>query len=230
MRRLVLFDIDGTLLTAGGAGRRAIGRAIEEVFGSLERHVSATSFAGKTDPQICREVLRQAGLAGATIEGQMPRLFDLYLGYLAEALPHSSSCRVLPGVVPLLEALVATQHVCLGLLTGNIERGAAIKLGHFGLADYFAVGAYGSDHADRHQLPAIAVERALARDGHRHTGKQIVIIGDTEHDIACGRSVGARAIAVATGSFGADALRPHAPDHLFTDLSDTAGVLAAILD
>lgn len=227
-RRLVLFDIDGTLLTAAGAGRVAVARAMEEVFGpvgSLAHH----PFGGKTDPQIAFEVLGPLGWAPAEIEARLPALFERYLAYLAEELPRSGRARLMPGVVPLLDALAQERHATLGLLTGNLARGAAIKLAHFGLDGRFGIGAFGSDHGDRHELPAIAVARAEAAVGHRHFGKEIVIIGDTEHDVACGRSLGVRAIAVATGPFGVADLAAHEPDHVFADLSDTDAVLRAIL-
>lgn len=227
-RRLVLFDIDGTLLTAAGAGRVAVARAMEEVFGpvgSLANH----PFGGKTDPQIAFEVLGPLGWARADIEARLPALFDRYLAYLEEELPRSERARLMPGVVPLLDALAREGNATLALLTGNLARGAAIKLAHFGLGGRFAFGAFGSDHGDRHELPAIAVDRAEAAVGYRHFGKEIVIIGDTEHDVACGRALGVRSIAVATGPFGVADLAAHDPDHVFEDLADTEAVLRAIL-
>ena len=227
-RRLVLFDIDGTLLTAAGAGRVAVARAMEEVYGpvgSLADH----PFGGKTDPQIAHEVLGPLGWAPEAIDARVDAMFARYLAYLAEELPRSPRARLMPGVVPLLDALATEPGVTLALLTGNLEAGAALKLAHFGLAGRFAFGAYGSDDGDRKALPAIAVERALAATGHRHAGKEVVIIGDTEFDIACGRALGVKAIAVATGPYAADHLRRHDPDHVFDDLADTEAVRRAIL-
>ena len=227
-RRLVLFDIDGTLLTAAGAGRTAVARAMEEVYGpvgSLADH----PFGGKTDPQIAFEVLGPLGWSMAAIEAGLPTMFERYLTYLEEELPRSPRARLMPGVHPLLDRLAERPEVTLGLLTGNLARGAAIKLAHFGLEGRFSFGAFGSDDGDRHRLPAIAVARAEAQSGHRHQGKEIVIIGDTEHDIACGRALGVLALAVATGPFGVKALEAHGPDHVFADLSDTDAVLRAIL-
>jgi phosphoglycolate phosphatase-like HAD superfamily hydrolase len=227
-RRLVLFDIDGTLLTAAGAGRTAFQKGLEETYGpvgSLATH----AFAGKTDPQIAYEVLGELGWQPEDVTPRLPALFERYLGHLAAELPRSERARTMPGVGPLLDALRHEAGVTLGLLTGNLERGAMIKLGHFGIADRFALGAYGSDHGHRPELPAIAVARAEAAVGHRHAGKEIVIIGDTEFDIGCGRALGVRSIAVATGPFGVDHLAEHDPDHVFADLSDTEAVLRAIL-
>ena len=228
-RRLVLFDIDGTLLTAAGAGREAYARAMEAVYGpvgSLAKH----PFAGKTDPQIAHEVLRPLGWAPEAIDAGLDAMFAAYLGHLADGLPRTPQARLMPGVEPLLTALVGRPGVTVGLLTGNLEAGARIKLAHFGLAHHFVLGAYGSDHGDRRALPAIAVQRAEAVVGHRHVGKEVVIIGDTEHDVACGRSLGVRAIAVATGPYGVDELARHAPDHVFQDLGDTEAVVRAICE
>jgi phosphoglycolate phosphatase-like HAD superfamily hydrolase len=228
MRRLVLFDIDGTLLTAAGAGRRAYERAMEAVYGpvgSLANH----PFGGKTDPQIAHEVLRPLGFAPERINAGLDEMLDLYLGHLGDAMPTHPGVRLMPGVEPLLARLRAEPGVTLGLLTGNVAGGAKLKLDHFGLFHHFRFGAFGSDSGIRKELPAIAVARAEALVGHRHAGKEIVIIGDTEHDIACGRELGVKAIAVATGPYAAAHLAAHGPDHLFDDLSPTDDVVAAIL-
>lgn len=230
-KRLVLFDIDGTLLSTGQAGRKAIRHALEHVYGGgWDALTSEWTFSGKTDPQICQELLGAAGYAPEAIEAGMKAFFAAYLEGLAKALAGSPRAHLKPGVVPLLDALAEREDVTLALLTGNMVEGARIKLSHFGIDGYFAFGAYGSDSAVRAELPAVAVERAQAHVGRRFAGKEVVIIGDTEHDITCGTSLGVKAIAVATGVFGLDALAPHGPDHLFADLSDTERVLAAILD
>lgn len=228
-KRLVLFDIDATLLSAGGAGRHALRRAFDELFGphpAIDRWV----FAGKTDPQIGRELLEAYGTPADEVESLVPRVLDRYLAYLDEELARAESRHLKPGVEPLLERLAATEGVLLGLLTGNLEPGARLKLGRFGIDHYFRLGAYGSDHADRPQLPPIAVSRAEALTGLRYAGKEVVIIGDTEHDIRCGAALGVRAIGVATGIYTTEALAPHGADHVFEDLSETERVLAAILD
>lgn len=227
-KRLVLFDIDGTLMSTGGVGRLAFKRAMEEVYGPMPA-LSEWTFAGKTDPQIVNEVLASAGHGPEAIEKRRDEVLARYLRYLEASLPESPQCHAKPGVHALLEALAAHEDVSLGLLTGNLEPGARIKLTPFGLFDYFAFGAYGSDHADRRELPAIAVERAESLWGYRYSGKQIVIIGDTEHDIRCGASLGVRAIAVATGPYGVSELEAHGADAVFADLADTEAVLAAIL-
>lgn len=225
--RLVLFDIDGTLLSAGGASRRAVERALHETFDTTGP-IDTWAFGGKTDPQICRELLAQAGMSCATVDAHLPACLDRYVAYLAEELPRAS-CELKPGFPILLDRLASEPEVVLGLLTGNIEAGARLKLAHFGLLHYFPIGVYGSDHADRYQLPALAVQRAKDRFELAFAGKQVVIIGDTPHDVGCGRSLGVRSIAVATGRHRAEELAGCQPDYLFDDLSRTDEVLASIL-
>lgn len=226
--RLVLFDIDGTLMGAAGAGRRALKQALEDVYGPL-LHLDEWVFAGKTDPQIIHELLSHAGEAPEAIAERLPTLLDAYLNLLPAYMDATSAAHLKPGIEPLLEALAGRPGVVLGLLTGNLERGAQVKLSRFGIDRYFKLGAYGSDSAVRRELPPLAVERARGLTGHTFRGKEIVIIGDTEHDIRCGEALGVRAIGVATGQYTLDELRPHGADHLFEDLSDTERVLDAIL-
>lgn len=227
--RLVLFDIDATLLSAGGAGRHALRRAFADLHGPHPA-IDSWVFAGKTDPQISRELLSHVGMAEPEVQANIPALMARYLEYLHEELPRAESRHLKPGVGPLLDTLASTEGVLLGLLTGNLEPGARLKLGHFGIDHYFRLGAYGSDHGDRPQLPAIAISRAVSLTGHPYRGKEVVIIGDTEHDIKCGAALGVRAIGVATGIYTTEELKPHGADHVFEDLSDTGRVLAAILD
>jgi phosphoglycolate phosphatase-like HAD superfamily hydrolase len=228
MRRLVLFDIDGTLLGAGGAGARAFRDALVEVFGT-PGPIDGHSFAGKTDPQIALELLQAAGLEQDDITAGLP---ELWRGYLARLEPElaRSQIQVLPGVPELLTRIEeARAEMVLGLLTGNLRDGARLKLDAAGIGfRRFAVGAYGCDHADRAELPAVAVERAEEHTGRRFHRKEIVIIGDTPNDIACGESLGVRTIAVTTGSYTGDQLAACGPDHLFTSLEDTEAVMESI--
>ncbi|MCU1246347.1 MAG: phosphoglycolate phosphatase [Acidobacteria bacterium] len=228
-RRLVLFDIDGTLIRDGGASRAAFGEALRGVYaydGDLARY----DFSGRTDPQIATMVLRDAGVADAEIEGRMAELWEVYLTALARnAAAAPERVRALPGMVPLLEALAVRDEVMLALLTGNIERGARLKLAPPALNGYFPFGAFGSDSSKREELPPIAVERASAFDGHRFTGRDVVIIGDSIYDVRCGAPHGATTIAVASGKTSADRLRAENPHHLFDDAGDLPAMLAAIL-
>jgi phosphoglycolate phosphatase-like HAD superfamily hydrolase len=226
--RLVLFDIDGTLLSAAGAGRHAVRQALAEAVGDIPA-AAKWVFAGKTDPQLTRELLEHHGVPGEQVEALIPRVMHRYLELLETHLATAADAHLKPGVEALLGALAEHRDVTVGLLTGNLAEGARIKLRRFGLEHHFKLGAFGSDHHHRPALPAIAVQRAHALTGVTYEGKEIVIIGDTEHDIRCGAALGVRAIGVATGPYGVEELRTHGPDHVFQDLGDTAAVLEAIL-
>lgn len=228
MHRLVLFDIDGTLLHSHGAGRRAMEATLLEVFGT--KGSPAYRYDGKTDRQIVRDLMRGAGFEDAVIDARMPDVMMAYVAGLQReiASPHTK-VEALAGVVRLLDTLVHRTHCIVGLLTGNLEPGAQQKLTAAGIGfDRFALGAYGSDHEVRAELPAIAQQRARERLGVHIEGREMVIIGDTPADIQCGRPIGAAAIAVATGHYTLEALNEHAPHAAFSDLSDTEAVLAAI--
>jgi phosphoglycolate phosphatase-like HAD superfamily hydrolase len=227
--KLVLFDIDGTLLLSDGAGRRAIHRSLREVFGATGP--TDYPFGGKTDPQIVRELMRLAGHQDEHIDARMERLLERYVEYLREELRSPAHTPyTLPGVPELLDALEAETNVVLGLLTGNLEQGAKAKLESVGLdPKRFRVGAYGSDHEQRPELPAIARERTRRQLGIDVRGDAIVVIGDTPADLTCGRSLGASAIGVATGQYSVEQLSELAPIAVFEDLSDTSAVTRAIL-
>ena len=227
--KLVLFDIDGTLLASEGAGKRAITRALTEIFGSAgpdDYH-----YDGKTDPQIVRELMKLDGKDDKVIDARMPAVLNLYLENLNYELraPDRKAPRQLAGVGKLLDALEARSDVVLGLLTGNVERGARLKLDAVGIEfSRFRVGAFGSDHERRPQLPAIARERCRRQTGAFLNGADVVVIGDTPDDLQCGRSIGATAFGVATGRFSVPQLLEHKPAAAFEDLSDTEDVLEAI--
>lgn len=224
-RRLVLFDIDGTLLSAGRASRDALVAALEAVCPggySLDGY----DFSGKTDPQIVRELLADS-MDGNRIDGLLTRVLDLYLENLARHLT-PKSVTIKKGAAELLRHLAADPRLTLGLLTGNHERGARLKLEPPGFNPYFPFGAFGSDNADRYCLAEVAVARARAATGREFQGKEIVVIGDSLHDVACGRALGVKSVAVATGLTSAEALAREHPDVLFEDFSDLRRVAAAI--
>jgi phosphoglycolate phosphatase-like HAD superfamily hydrolase len=231
MKTVVLFDIDGTLLASGGVGRRAFEKELGARIGVLgARGAPGYRYDGKTDRQIARELMRQAGHDDGAIDAMIEPLIADYLVRLREELDEGApGLRVHAGIFPLLDALEARDDVVLGLLTGNVVGGAALKLGAAGIAPQrFVVGAYGSDHEHRPELPAIAQRRAAALLGCDVPGRAIVIIGDTPADVECGRGIGARAIGVATGHFSVDDLASHDPYAVFPDLSDLDAVLEAI--
>jgi phosphoglycolate phosphatase-like HAD superfamily hydrolase len=230
-RKLVLFDIDGTILLTAGAGRRAIIAALSEDVG----HVPAFDtirFDGKTDPQIVSEMLEAAGQPAPRESPRVRALCERYVGFLARELERPTTrTTIMPGVHPLLERLESEPGVVLGLLTGNIAEGAALKLRSGGIAPArFRVGAYGSDAGHRPALPPIAARRAQAIFGRVPHGAEVVIIGDTPDDVACGSGIDARAVAVATGSFSVADLEACGPHAVFEDLRDTAAVVGAILE
>jgi phosphoglycolate phosphatase-like HAD superfamily hydrolase len=225
MRRLILFDIDGTLLR-GGPAKTAFVAAMAETYGT-QGDPDRVSFAGKTDPQIAREILSGAGLARTAIDDGFPSLWARYLGRLAVAL-ETNPMTVLPGVHELLEELAPLENVALGLVTGNIAGGAKLKLGSAGLWNHFEVGSYGSDHEERDELPPIALGRARERWGAALAARDALIVGDTPRDVASGRAWGIRTLAVATGTFSAAELRAAGADHVLEDLSATERVVSLL--
>ena len=227
--RLYLFDVDGTLVSARGAGRRAMGRALEAVYG-VTGPISTYDFRGKTDPQIIFDLMGSAGVSAARIEGHLPRFYDRYLEDLRAEIGRAGGVEVMPGISELVRRLGERGDAVLGLLTGNIEAGARIKLEPTGLLPHFRVGAYGSDEADRAKLPALAALRAQSLAGEPLAPERVVVIGDTPLDIACARAFGARAVSVATGGHRVEELAAHGPDFLFNDFADVGAVLAALLD
>jgi phosphoglycolate phosphatase len=228
---LVLFDIDGTLLSAGKVARESILRALEEAYGwkAGPEHDDRGKydFSGKTDPQIVRELVRDQ-ISSERFEELLPRALGMYLAVLERNLIPGTVLPK-PGISELLAALAQEPRVTLGLLTGNLELGARLKLAPPDYNRYFPFGAFGSDSRDRYELPAIALERAFAHTGRRFKGKSIVIVGDSIHDVACGRPLGVRAIGVATGLTSADRLAAEGADVVFENLSDTRRALEAIL-
>lgn len=226
--KLILFDIDGTILLTDGAGRRALHRALMEVFGATGPHDHR--FDGKTDPQIVRELMRIAGHTDVRIDEHMSRMLERYVECLHEELrAGSGGVTVMPGIRTLLRELRARNDVVLALLTGNLAGGAVAKLNAAGIDPaQFRIGAYGSDHESRAELPAVAQRRAREELGLTIEGANVVVIGDTPSDLNCGKGIGARAIGVATGHYSVEELRQHNPAAVFRDLSSTADVMAAI--
>jgi phosphoglycolate phosphatase-like HAD superfamily hydrolase len=227
--RLVLFDIDGTLLSSEGMGRAAMQAALAKVFGSPGN--PSYRYDGKTDKQIVRDVMRLEGHSDEHIDSRMDKLIELYLeGLRTGAKGGKFSVRPLEGVLEVLDALEALDDVVLGLLTGNVEPGARVKLTAAGIdPDRFRVNAFGSDHEHRPQLPAIAQRRANETLGLDIAGERMVVIGDTPADIECGRSLGARSIGVASGHYSVEQLQAHDPYAVFPSLANTGQVVETIL-
>jgi len=223
-KRLLLWDIDSTLITTGGGGDSALKRVVEKRFGVADG-LHDIEIAGCTDSAISRSILGKYGIEPSA--EALAEFLDDYLIHLEKLLPHLNG-HVMPGVREILDRLHDQPDRILGLLTGNLRRGAELKLQRFGLWDYFQFGAFADDHTDRNELGAFARRRALELHGHDFPAGQIDVIGDTGHDIACGKIFGARTIAVATGSWTREQLAAHHPNFLFDDLSQVDKVIAAL--
>lgn len=222
--RLVLFDIDGTLIHTGGAGSRAMTRAFAEACG-IENGLDGIPVPGRTDTVILADACARWGLiAGESFVAAFQQTYYRCLADELSRLPRSVA-GILPGVKSLLDALAADTAVSVGLLTGNYATTAQLKLERFGLWSYFAFGAYGGDAAERENLVAVAIQRARAAGMCDVEASEVVVVGDTPLDVACGRANGARVLAVATGSFTAAQLCAAGADSVVEDLSDTRAIV-----
>ncbi|HET7218804.1 MAG TPA: HAD hydrolase-like protein [Vicinamibacterales bacterium] len=224
MPKLLLFDIDGTLVLTGGAGLRAMTRACEDIIGHADA-LEGIPVAGRTDWIILHDTL--ARLGRQLDQDLFHQLRDRYVAYLREEImqPGKGFNGALPGVAELLDALHPRQDVFLALLTGNFEAGARIKLERFDLWRYFRCGAFGDDAADRNHLVPVAVERAEACGIPRIAPADVLVVGDTPHDVACAKAAGATAVGVATGGYTADDLRACGAAIVFDTLRETDRVL-----
>jgi phosphoglycolate phosphatase len=230
MRKLILFDIDGTLVLTGGAGIRAMNRACEELVGHPHA-LEGIPVAGRTDRIILTDVVTRAGRT--LDDGLLDRLRDRYIANLRQEIeqpgrtqsfeslgPRGGVKAVMPGIRELLDVLMQRDDVFLGLLTGNFEAGARIKLEHFDLWRYFRCGAFGDDAADRNALVPFALDRARACGLPELDPEHILVVGDTPHDVACARIVGATAVGVATGGFSVEQLRESGATVVFENFAD----------
>lgn len=229
-KRLILFDIDGTLMTSAGVGRTALKRAVARIAGN-ESLAEGVVLSGRVDWAIWRDILALDGYSPDEVDAQLEDYFRLYVAELVYVLadPTLPKPKLLPGVSTLLAALANRRDTYLGLVTGNVEAAAWLKLGSVGIADYFGSGAFGSEAHERGALPPMALERASqAAGGYRFDPHEVVLIGDTAHDVACAESIGARTIAVATGTDSADTLRAVGADVVVATLEDTDFLLRFI--
>lgn len=220
-KRLLLFDIDGTLIHSGGAGVEALMRSFKERFG-IDDDLHGIEIAGMTDSGIVVSILNKHKIPATT--ENVSAFLDSYVHFLSLELPRREG-KLLPGVFELLERLKTRPHVVLALLTGNVSRGARLKLEHYGVWHFFEFGAFADDHRERNELGRFARARAKEKHGREFAASEIDVIGDTPRDIACGKAVGARTIAVATGRWSRNELAKHRPDVLIDDLSDVQTVI-----
>lgn len=223
-----MFDIDETLISSDGAGRRAIGKALARMF-DVDITKVKISLSGKTDPQILHEILKTSPISEEEIESRMSEILEIYISLLQEQIDNSSKYIIHKGIPELLEQLHHTENVFLGLLTGNIERGARMKLEKCNLNSYFPIGAYGSDSANRMDLPKIATQRGSNHYNNRFSPEEVTIIGDSIYDVRCAKGFGAKSLAVNTGSTQKELLEEQSPDYLFEDMSNIDQVVSAIM-
>jgi phosphoglycolate phosphatase-like HAD superfamily hydrolase len=216
-----LFDIDGTLISSGGAGKAALEKALFEAFGQLPTDAEL-ELSGRTDRAICRDLFQQHAIKDSAENWH--RLIEAYLRCLPECIDRKGG-RVLPGVLELLQTLKEHPAVHLGLLTGNVRAGAKVKLGHFGLYEHFAYGGFGDNHFDRDDVAREALAAVRLHHGSAARVDRIWVIGDTPLDVRCARAIGARAVAVATGWHSLEELAACEPDLLFADLSNPGPLL-----
>jgi phosphoglycolate phosphatase len=225
VKKLILWDIDGTLIVSHGAGVRAMERAFEKRFG-LKGDLGKIEWAGRTDTWITSEVLRHHGIPPTP--QNCHDYLESYLELLPGELRDGPQGQVLPGVLELLETLHRRADIAQGLLTGNLRRGAEFKLTHYKVWHYFEFGAFADDSPRRNDLGPHAMRRARERHRHEFAPHDTFIIGDTPHDIECGKVIGARTIAVATGKQTVAELAAHAPTAVFQNFADTAAFLRVI--
>ncbi|MFT3782372.1 MAG: haloacid dehalogenase-like hydrolase [Nibricoccus sp.] len=224
MKTLLLWDIDCTLIDSGGAGERGLKLALKREFG-IEDSLSWLEYFGRTDVWIARTILEHH--FGKAAPADVQRFLKAYLEALAQEIDNPRA-RVLPGVAEIVHRIAQHKRLVQGLLTGNLQQGAHIKLTHLDLWSPFPFGAFADDAEDRNLLGTHALRRAHAHHGHEFRPEKVFVIGDTPHDIACGKAIGAQTIAVATGRYSLETLESHTPTALFADLSDTAAVLAIL--
>jgi phosphoglycolate phosphatase-like HAD superfamily hydrolase len=231
-RKLLLFDIDNTLVNSRGAGRLALVRAAQAVYGTPGT-MELVPLAGSTDKLAVYQAMQAVGMATTDIEAGWADFCRAAPQFLTAAIAERPVIAC-PGAQALLQQLArSVQHngTLLGLVTGNLATTAVIKLAAAGIdPTQFRVGAYGSDAADRNELPALAVARALELVQHHFAGPDVVVIGDTPADVACGKVIGARTVGVATGPYRVDALATAGADVVLPDLQDTPAVLAVLVD
>jgi phosphoglycolate phosphatase-like HAD superfamily hydrolase len=214
--QILLFDIDGTLVRTGGAGKAAMEAGLQTTFGVVEL-IEGVPYSGRTDRAIARDLLSLHGIEPTP--ANQTRLQEAYLTHLPQHL-HQIGGIVCPGIGDLLRQLQSRDDVLLGLLTGNVRRGAKHKLGHFGLWEFFACGGFGDEHYDRDDVARQAVTEVTRHLGKPVEAQDVWVIGDTPLDVQCARAIGAKVVAVATGWHSVEELASHQPDFLLGDLAN----------
>ena len=223
-KRLLLFDIDGTLISSAGAGVESLKLVLAKRFG-IKDDLHDIEIAGMTDSGIVISILKKHKIPET--HENVSAFLDSYVHFLSQELPRRQGT-LLPGVLELLERLKTRPNLVLALLTGNVSRGAQLKLEHYGVWHFFEFGAFADDHHDRNELGGFARTRAKEKHGREFSPEETDVIGDTPRDIACGKAFGARTIAIATGTWSRADLAKHQPNFLFDDLSNVDEVIRTL--
>jgi len=226
--KLLLFDIDGTLISSGGAATKAVNRAFEKIYG-VRNAMEGIRADGKTDPLILREMFNSVFKRDSS-EGEADNIYREYIGFLSEELVNAKNFTVMIGIPELLSFFSERSDIKLGIATGNIEQGAWIKLRHSGLDSYFNFGAFGSDSEQREMIIRIAIERGERLYNERKGYEKVIVIGDTPQDIIHGRLAGAEVLAVSTGSYSKVELEYFNPHYLIEDFKDTDSAIKILTD
>jgi phosphoglycolate phosphatase-like HAD superfamily hydrolase len=221
--KLILFDVDGTILLSGGAAIRAINRVFKKTY-IIENAMDGIKPDGMTDLLILRDMFNK-GLKRDFLPEEAEEIFKDYILFLEEEMTNSEGFKIMPGISELLEVLSKRKDLALGIATGNVEKGAWIKLKHSKLDSYFKFGGFGSDSENREQLIRIAIERGQTLFNEGREFEEVFVIGDTPFDITHGKAAGAKTIAVATGSYSVEDLEKYNPDYLFESFLDLKKVL-----
>lgn len=223
-KKLLLWDIDGTIMCTGKAGEIALGQALEKRFG-IKGSIDQVDYRGRTDRRIGEMLLEHYQIERSA--EHLHEFMETYLGLLEEQLPKCSG-KLHLGILDILEISRQREDYINALLTGNLERGARLKCTHYDVWHYFEFGAFADDSAHRNELGPVALKRATEKTGFIIPPERVFVIGDTPHDISCARVIGAKAIAVATGGYTLEELREHQPDALFADFSEPEAFFQAI--
>lgn len=229
MTRLLLFDVDQTLLSTAGGDRLALNTAFQEMFG-VEDGFEGIDFAGRMDLSIVGDAFNKWSISNSSKSGTMARFKQSYVSYLESVLDGWTKGREYPGVRTLLDLLSQREDIHLGLTTGNFREAAFVKLRKYGLDHYFSEGGFGGDSTERSEIVALGIERCQAQCGITFPKDRICVIGDSPRDVQAGRANGIKTVAVATGFSSEGELRRHGPTHVFSDLSDTNAFISRVLE
>ncbi len=227
-KKLILFDIDGTLMASGKGARISITEAMRRVFGKSAK-ITYQNAAGRTDKLIVLNLMKECGVPEKEVMGKMDEIIDIYISLVRKNMNKDNDITVYDGIPEIVDRLSKDPEALLALVTGNVEEGAEIKLGAAGLWEYFEFGAYGSDSIDRNDLPGVAVQRALEFSGIKFKPEDIIVIGDTAKDVICGKYIGAKTMVVIRRREFEEEILETKPDYVFYSFEDVDRVISTIM-